>query len=324
METALISIIIPNYNRELLISDTLDSIVDQTYRNWECIIVDDGSTDSSFEIVERYCEKDNRFIQVIRPFDLAKGACSCRNYGFSLSKGTYINFFDSDDIMAPNKLEVQINRAINSNSDVVICQTAFFETNINNFKSYWNTYFTRTFDPLTDFITFRLAWSTNAPLWKKSFLDGNILFNIKLSSSQDWEFHVNQLINNPRLAFLENSLVFNRLHSNRIGNKKRKHTTRMKSRVIAFELLKENQKLSIEIKKYFKNYFLNQLKHIDENESYYIDTIIPIIKDCTNKMVWYCGLSLKITFFRMFYKYTGKKEFIFKHLIKQVINENRK
>ena len=82
----LISIIIPTYNRSHLLGETLDSVLIQTYRNWECIVVDDGSTDYTPELMEFYIRKDSRFSFYRRPEEKAKGANACRNYGFEKSR----------------------------------------------------------------------------------------------------------------------------------------------------------------------------------------------------------------------------------------------
>lgn len=87
MEQPLVSIIIPTYNRAHLIGETLDSVLAQIYTNWECIVVDDGSTDSTAELLAFYVEKDSRFQYHHRPKDRLKGANACRNYGFELSRG---------------------------------------------------------------------------------------------------------------------------------------------------------------------------------------------------------------------------------------------
>jgi glycosyltransferase involved in cell wall biosynthesis len=95
----LISIIIPTYNRAQVISKTLESIIAQTFTDWECIIVDDGSTDNTEEVIDNYIKKDSRFRYFKRPQDRIKGPNSCRNFGFELSKGSWINWFDSDDLL---------------------------------------------------------------------------------------------------------------------------------------------------------------------------------------------------------------------------------
>ncbi|MDB0061197.1 FkbM family methyltransferase [bacterium] len=88
------SIIIPSFNRADLISETLDSVLNQTYRYWECIIVDDGSTDFSSEIISKYLELDNRFKYLERPKDRLKGPSACRNIGLQNAKGEYVIFLD--------------------------------------------------------------------------------------------------------------------------------------------------------------------------------------------------------------------------------------
>jgi len=100
----LISVIIPSYNRANLISETLDSILSQTYQNWECIVVDDGSTVETLKIVESYCSKDSRFKLLEREEQFPKGAPTCRNIGLMNAKGEFLIFLDSDDILFPHAL----------------------------------------------------------------------------------------------------------------------------------------------------------------------------------------------------------------------------
>ena len=118
--TPLVSIIIPTYNRAHLIKQTLNSVLKQSYTNWECIVVDDGSTDNTGNVITEYCAKDARFQYHHRPNDRPKGANACRNYGFELSKGDYIQWFDSDDLMYIDKLKHQIEYALLHKADVVV------------------------------------------------------------------------------------------------------------------------------------------------------------------------------------------------------------
>ncbi|XMO86578.1 glycosyltransferase family 2 protein [Algibacter sp. AS12] len=105
----LVSIIIPTYNRAHVINETLNSVLAQTYSNWECIVVDDGSTDTTSNLLAEYCDKDLRITYYSRPKNRNKGANACRNFGFEISKGKYIQWLDSDDLMLPNKLEAQVS-----------------------------------------------------------------------------------------------------------------------------------------------------------------------------------------------------------------------
>lgn len=102
----LVSIIMPTYNCGNFIGSTLDSVISQTYQNWELIIVDDCSTDNTYEIVKKYLDNDPR-IKYVR-LEKNCGAAIARNKAIDLANGKYIAFLDSDDIWHPEKLEKQL------------------------------------------------------------------------------------------------------------------------------------------------------------------------------------------------------------------------
>lgn len=104
----LVSIIIPMYNAEDFSSAMIESIIAQTYANWELIIVDDGSTDNSINIVRSYESEDNRIKLIRRSDEIQKGAPSCRNIGIQNSNGEFIIFFDADDYIAPYCLSQRV------------------------------------------------------------------------------------------------------------------------------------------------------------------------------------------------------------------------
>lgn len=134
MNRKLVSIIIPTYNRSHLLGETLDSVLSQTYLKWECLVVDDGSNDYTDELMEFYCELDERIRYYRRPNHRSKGANACRNYGFELSKGAYIQWLDSDDLISKNKLEEQVRLLEQENEDAVaICKWASFKLNFNDY-----------------------------------------------------------------------------------------------------------------------------------------------------------------------------------------------
>ena len=101
-----VSVITPMYNCEKFISETIESVLNQTYTNWEMIIIDDCSTDKSKQIAKQYIERDKR----IRLIELKEnsGAAVARNKGIEVSSGRFIAFLDGDDLWEPNKLEKQI------------------------------------------------------------------------------------------------------------------------------------------------------------------------------------------------------------------------
>jgi glycosyltransferase involved in cell wall biosynthesis len=116
----LVSIIIPTYNRAHLIGETLDSLVAQTYLNWECIIVDDGSSDNTDEVIGEHVNKDSRFKYYHRPEVHLPGGNGARNYGFKMSKGEYVNWFSSDDLMVAEKLEVKVKAMLENEVDFMV------------------------------------------------------------------------------------------------------------------------------------------------------------------------------------------------------------
>lgn len=111
----MVSIITPVYNREEFLEECVQSIINQTYKNWELILVDDCSEDSSVEIIKRFIESDSR----IKGYFFKKnfGAGIARNKGIEISKGRFIAFLDSDDYWHKEKLEKQIEFMINRNID---------------------------------------------------------------------------------------------------------------------------------------------------------------------------------------------------------------
>src|SRR5690606_9522032 len=104
-ELPMVSIITPTFNRANLIGETLDSVLAQTYQNWECIVVNDGSADNTNEVMSEYLAKDSRFQYHYRPENKLKGANACRNHGFDKSKGDFLIFLDSDDLLEATCLE---------------------------------------------------------------------------------------------------------------------------------------------------------------------------------------------------------------------------
>lgn len=103
---SLVSCIIPVYNSESTIAETLESLLEQTYKNWEAIIINDGSTDASESIINSYCKNDSRFKLFSQKN--AKQAAA-RNYGIDLSKGDFIAFLDADDVLFKDRFTLQVN-----------------------------------------------------------------------------------------------------------------------------------------------------------------------------------------------------------------------
>lgn len=102
----IVSVIMPNYNCGSNLNETIQSVIGQTYKNWELLIVDDCSTDNSVEIIKAFCEKDQRIKLFINEKNC--GAAASRNWAMREAHGRWIAFLDSDDLWLPEKLEKQI------------------------------------------------------------------------------------------------------------------------------------------------------------------------------------------------------------------------
>lgn len=113
MKSPLVSVVLTTYNRADLISETIESILSQTFRNFELIVVDDGSTDNTEEVVRSYNDERVHYIKT----DNWGGPAKPRNIGIKKAKGEYIAFCDDDDLWLPNKLEVQLKHF---DSDTII------------------------------------------------------------------------------------------------------------------------------------------------------------------------------------------------------------
>lgn len=127
-----ISIIVPSFNEEKHIARCLDSILDQTFTDFEVLCVDDNSTDNTFEIIKEYSKKDNR----VKPYkNPDKGVSSARNFGIENASGDYIGFVDSDDFIQPQMYEFLLRAVEENNCEMAVCRyektSEFISKNFN-------------------------------------------------------------------------------------------------------------------------------------------------------------------------------------------------
>ena len=124
-----VSIVIPLYNKSQWILQTLMSVANQTYKNWECIIVDDGSSDESLELVKKFALENQGEWRIYSQSN--SGQAVARNFGISLARGKYIALLDADDLWFPNKLTKQIDYLEkNKDVDVIFCSYVIFEESL--------------------------------------------------------------------------------------------------------------------------------------------------------------------------------------------------
>lgn len=256
----LVSIIIATFNRANLIAETLESVLEQTYEDWECIIVDDGSTDKTYEIVSKFTEKDKRIKFFNRPLDIPKGPNGSRNFGIKMSNGNFILSLDSDDWLLPQHLEEKI-RVFKSNYFIegVLSKTIMVNDNKEVIGREERTKLS--LNLIEDFITLKVSWYMHDIMWKKTFLEGKMLYNEKLLKWLDRDFHIRRLAEEPNLFLLDDYLSLYRIHenSNSSNSNYRVLETRHQAVIDIIDLLRRKKLLNTAIKIFFLKYQVQNL-----------------------------------------------------------------
>tara|TARA_R110002020_G_scaffold355815_2_gene568487 strand:- start:11050 stop:12006 length:957 start_codon:yes stop_codon:yes gene_type:complete len=183
-----------------LIGETLDSVLAQTYENWECIIVDDGSTDGTEVLIKEYLKIDKRFHLVTKPNNYKNGGNGARNYGATLAKGSFLIFLDSDDLIKKSFLEKRHQSILeNSLFDLCVYKTGTFKKVVGDSNLIWNDF--KENETLTmsisRFLNQDMPWCTMGVLWNKEFFKNIGGWDENLKSWQDWEIHLRTLFVNP-------------------------------------------------------------------------------------------------------------------------------
>lgn len=205
----LISVIIPTYNRSNLVCEATDSVLNQTYKNYEIIVVDDGSTDNTKRVLEKYDSKV-RYI-----YQNNKGCAEARNVGIKIAKGKYIAFLDSDDIWLPKKLELQME-FFNNN-----CYAEFLYTNgfIQDLQKYdMKPYYNDTFKPSAGNVLPKLFLGnfiiTSSVILKKELFDKAGYFDELIIKCEDYNMWL-RLACLCNFDYLDHPLTIYRIHPNR-------------------------------------------------------------------------------------------------------------
>jgi len=200
----LISIIIPTYNRADLIIQTLESIQNQSYKDFECLIVDDGSDDNSEQVIQEFIVSDNRFQFLKRPVKRKKGPNACRNFGFENAKGEFIYFFDSDDFLKPHALQTYIN-AFKKDTDGVLAQVERVDRVTGKLQDV-NTIDSENL--IEDYFLNKVSYFVCGILWRKSFLDKQPeLFDETIGHHDEWDFNLRMIYAKAKLAKVYEPLV---------------------------------------------------------------------------------------------------------------------
>jgi len=211
-----VSVIIPVYNVEKYLRECLDSILSQTFKDFEVICVDDGSTDASVDILREYADNDDRFILLKQE---NQGAAAARNYGMSIAKGKYLLFLDSDDVFSEMLLEKSVAKAEFFDADITIFKAMSFDTTskikavmkdgITKFRLGQQKTFSHNDVSDKIFNSFLIpAWNK---LFKKSFVFNNKILFQEIKRYNDLFFTNKALTLATKIILLDEVLLFYRV-----------------------------------------------------------------------------------------------------------------
>jgi glycosyltransferase involved in cell wall biosynthesis len=255
-----VTILLATFNRAHLISKTLDSILAQSYSNWECIIVDDYSIDTTKEVVDEYLQKDNRFNYFLKTEKYKKGLSGSRNFGLDIAasrKAQFIQLFDDDDIMHPQKLKLQISPMIVDNSlDFSVCkyrhyygdEVLKFELQDEDCKIVSDNLF-------EDFFLGKMGINSLGQIWKGDLLlkyrfDENLLY----AEERDLYLRI-FLYEKPKYKNIDYVLFYYRKHL--ISNTKNRYDS--KSIKIALYILELNLFEFVKVNSLWNFFLLNEM-----------------------------------------------------------------
>lgn len=209
----MISIIVPAYNVENYIGRCLDSILDQTFRDLEILITDDGSTDDTGKIIDRYAEKDPR-IRVIRQEN--RGLSGARNSALALATGDYIGFVDGDDYIAPDMYESMYREAESCGASLAVCAYRAFTDPAENTDGKDAALYSGKVYPMDrtealeaficDNRPFHIYYSVWSKLFRKDIIEG--LSFPEGRNSEDILFSTKALIRSERTVFIDRPLYY--------------------------------------------------------------------------------------------------------------------
>lgn len=212
----LVSIIIPSYNASKYLNETIASVVRQTFSYWECIIVDDGSTDDTAKIVKEWIRKDNRFKYV---YQSNTGLSAARNKGLEYAKGDFIQFLDADDVILPFKLEKQLLE-INKEFDKpksIISYTDYAAGTSADIYTITAHYLSARFNSSNYIEELIERWESTLTIPCNSFLfsasffkEYNIRFDTSLQNHEDFDCWLNIFKLQPQIKFINKKLCLYR------------------------------------------------------------------------------------------------------------------
>ena len=220
----LVSVILTNYNYSKFLSKCIDSVINQTYKNIEIIIIDDCSTDNSQNIILEYKEKHHNILTIFNSKNL--GVINARNVGIDMSNGEYLCFLDADDYWDKNKINLQLNLTLQY--DLSFCDMFIIDefNNISSVKTHKNSFDIYNFKTLLKY-----NFIPHSSLMLKKSILSDIryreipktrfsdkicnLFSVRRFIHEDYDFLLRLYkFNNPNTRYINKKLIFYRKHSN--------------------------------------------------------------------------------------------------------------
>ena len=303
----MLSIIIPIYNVENYLNECLDSILRQSYHNYQVIMVNDGSTDSSLEIANMYVEKDQRFKVYTK---VNGGLSSARNYGLKYVDGEYLTFLDSDDYLSDDAYENMMK--IIGNNDIVLSNIRYFFENNTGFDLKGLN--TKVSDNINEQALLSPMFAWNKIYKTKYFIENNILYPNGLWY-EDIPVTVSLFVNTDKIVYLNETCYYYRQRSSSIMGQK---TDKQKDIFKILEMTKDYLVNTDKYQRYYHEIEYLYIEHLmlygqyrflvsDNYQKMYEETVLIMndnfINYKKNKYIKYLSIKNKI-FIKYLNKYT--------------------
>lgn len=282
METK-ISIIMPVYNGELFLNDSIKSVLNQSFINYELLCVDDGSTDRSVEIIESFSKIDNRVVLLKKNNG---GPGSALNYGIEKANGEFLCFLDQDDKYHVDYLLRMYSKITTEKLDVVICN-AYFWDNDNIIRIPYKSFLESAID-INNKSNLKILRDYYIPQWlkiarKSLYITNHITFPDKNNKAHDIPVHYMLMSSTKRVGYIKDCLYYHRYHENQISFNMDERSTKLQSLLDVLEWSSINTDisknkvfrfLSIQLAKISISIandlnFFDRLKDIVKNNNYY-------------------------------------------------------
>jgi len=257
-DSPLVSIIVPTFNYGSFLNESLLSVKLQTYSNWECIVVDDGSTDSTKSFVESLMDEDKRFVYI---FQNQLGVSSARNTGLKYAKGKFIQFLDADDLLDADKLRRNIAHFVeNPRTDLVYSDEMEFHVNQNNEILHDKSTRREITIPMeyierVEKVLAATIFGMDNPLIRRGIVDKVVGFDTDIDTGQDWLFWFKVVLTGAKFEKIDGALVRIRVHN---INKKRRNYVRSQRLIRSRIALQLTQDRLLYLNNKYKYWFITK------------------------------------------------------------------